>query len=94
MDFSVRYRVSNAIRFELNDGKDEEWKNVDGESGLSYKLNPTDQISRDLAGLENLIKPGQFAEIRGVARPPKLMVHTHFDSTVKYPSEIPWKAKV
>ena len=89
MDFSVRYRVSKAIRFQLN-----EWKNVDGESGLTYKLDPTHEISRDLAGLENLIKPSHFAEIRGVARPPKLMVHTHFDSTVKYPSEIPWRAKV
>ena len=93
MDFSVRYRLSNAIHFQLNE-KEEEWKNVDGESGLTYKLDPTDEISRDLAGLENLIKPSQFAEIRGVARPPKLMVHTLFDSTVKYPSEIPWKAKV
>ena len=77
------------------EGPDQLWKNIDEESGLTYRLDPTDEISRDLAGLEHLITPRHFAEIRGVARPPKLMVHDHIlDSTIKYPPEIPWRAKV
>ena len=90
---SSKYHVSDAIIFRLNE-EVEVWKNVIGESGLTYQLDPTDEISFNLAGLQNLIKPSQTAEIRGLSRPPNMMAHDHFDPTIKYPLEIPWRAKV
>ena len=85
--------ISNAIIFRLNE-EVELRKNVDGESALTYQLEPTDEISFSLAGLQNLLKPSQTAEIRGLARPPNMMVHDHFNPTIKYPLETPWTAKV
>ena len=90
---SSKYHVSDAIIFQLNE-EVEVWKNVVGESGLTYQLDPTDEISFNLARLQNLIKPSQAAEIRGLARPPNMMVHNHFDQTIQYPLETPWTAKV
>ena len=90
---SSKYHVSDAIIFRLNE-EVEVWKNVIGESGLTYQLDPTDEISFNLAGLQNLIKPSQVAEIIGLSRPSNMMAHDHFDPTIKYPLEIPWRAKV
>ena len=91
---SSKYHVSDAITFLLNE-EVEVWKNINGESGLTYQLDPTDEISLNLAGLQNLIKPSQTTEVKGLARPPNMMVHDHFDDpTIKYPLETPWRAKV
>ena len=90
---SPKYHVSDAIIFVLNE-EVEVWKNVNGENGVTYQLDPTDEISFNLAGLQNLLNPSQAAEIRGLARPPNMMVHNHFDQTIQYPLETPWTAKV
>ena len=91
---SPKYHVSDPIIFQLNE-EVEVWKNVNnGESGVTYQLDPMDEISFYLAGLQNLLKPSQTSEIRGLARPPNMMVHDYFDSVIKYPLETPWTAKV
>ena len=91
---SPKYHVSDAIIFVLNE-EVEVWKNVNnGESGVTYQLDPTDEISFHLAGLQNLLQPSQTAEIRELARPSNMMIHYHFDPTIKYPLETPWTAKV
>ena len=90
---SSKYLMSDAIIFLLNE-EVEVWKNVNGESGVTYQLDPTDEISFSLAGLQNLLKPSQTAEIRELARPSNMMIHDHFDPTIQYPLETPWTAKV